>query len=413
MDVLFCKRNILLFLVCTIGYELFAQSGTVSPLSRTGFGEIVDNAPVALKGMGGTVIGIRNNDVINPLQPASYTSCDSATFMFDLAAHGAWVKYSDIGGVRNKAIGNLDYVTLQIPLWKKYMALSVGLMPYTQAGYSYSQYDSIPNTAIKYYNIFAGEGGITDFYVGLGANIKHWVALGVNFYYMFGNVDNDRSLTFNASGLNDITQTTRLKVGNIRLRYGLQVFHTFAEKHAFVLGGIFENKKVLHTSFQTYQASLDDSITFTPVSAHAFQEPMTYGLGLSYTYAERLTVAVDYECQKWSKCRYKGENGYFQDYTRLAFGVEYRHAPFGARSYAQRMYWRLGGNIVQPYDPSVEKKGYNISLGMGFPLPTTSTIFNLSVEYGHRGSSSRLEEHMLKLTINATINEHWFFKRKL
>ena len=62
-----------------------AQNATSSPSSRYGYGELNNNLPNAYRAMGGVGVGMRSNRVINPSQPASYTACDSMTFMFDIA----------------------------------------------------------------------------------------------------------------------------------------------------------------------------------------------------------------------------------------------------------------------------------------------------------------------------------------
>ena len=81
------------------------------------------------------------------------------------------------------------------------------------------------------------------------------------------------------------------------------------------------------------------------------------------------------------------------------------------RNYVDRMFWRLGAKLTDPYQRSVQGKELKLSMGIGFPLRNASTVFNATVEYGHRGVV--LKENYVKLTINAAINENWFFKRKL
>ena len=58
-------------------------------------------------------------------------------------------------------------------------------------------------------------------------------------------------------------------------------------------------------------------------------------------------------------------------------------------------------------------KDLRVSIGMGFPLRTSGTLFNVTLEYNRRGISGGLWENGLQLTINAAVRENWFFKRKL
>ena len=73
-----------------------AQNMTSSPYSRYAYGDMNENVPTAYRAMGGVGIGMRNNRAICPAQPASYTSCDSLTFMLDIAASASWSHYKDV-----------------------------------------------------------------------------------------------------------------------------------------------------------------------------------------------------------------------------------------------------------------------------------------------------------------------------
>jgi hypothetical protein len=179
------KKVVTLLAIVLASICATAQNATSSPSSRFGYGELNSNLPGAYRAMGGVGIGMRSNKAINPAQPASYTACDSMTFMFDIAGSFLYTNYGDADGVTNKVNGNLEYMTLQFPLWKRYVAMSVGVNPYSAVGYDFAISDSI-NSDYYYTKGYKGEGGFTQVYGGLSANICDWVALGVNAYYMFG-----------------------------------------------------------------------------------------------------------------------------------------------------------------------------------------------------------------------------------
>ncbi|MDP4269004.1 MAG: hypothetical protein Q8909_02640, partial [Bacteroidota bacterium] len=61
---------------------------------------------------------------------------------------------------------------------------------------------------------------------------------------------------------------------------------------------------------------------------------------------------------------------------------------------------------------------FGVSAGLGLPLkkiPTQSSFLNISVEYSRMKPeySSFLYENYLKFTVSLTLDEFWFFKRKL
>ena len=395
-----------------VSMAVMAQNMTSSPFSRDAYGDLNENVPNAYRAMGGVGYGMRNNRAICAAQPASYTACDSLTFMMDIAANVNWSRYQDASGMRNKANGNLEYLMLQFPLWKRWIAMSVGLLPYSSVGFDIVQNDSIGSSyhfTKKYY----GNGNISQVYGGLSFNICNWVALGANVYYMWGDLDRMRAITFTESGINPTLQDESMTVSTVRLRYGAQFFHTWG-KHTVNLGGVFENKRSLNSTYIIIETQSEDTI---PIYKGGFEAPMMYGVGASYTWDNRLTVGFDFERQCMASAQFNGLTGadnQLRDRNRYALGVEYRHNPMG-RKYVERMIWRAGVNVQDEYLSTIEARRVTASVGIGFPLYTIGTVINMTIEYGHRGTRANggLEDNSLRFTIGAAIAESWFFKRRL
>ena len=404
-------KYIVLFAALLTASVAGAQNLTSSPYSRYAYGDLNENVPTAYRAMGGVGFGMRNNRAINPAQPASYTSCDTLTFMMDVAASASWSRYQDVTGQRNKANGSLEYITVQIPLFKQWIAMSLGLLPYSSVGYAISLSDSTAGSDYHFQTDYQGEGNISEVYGGLSFNILNWFAVGANVYYMWGDLNRARMLTFSETGLNSTIQYELLSVHNVRLRYGAQFFHTWG-KHTVVAGAMFENRMKLNSEYTLLETQSDDSIS---IYKEGWQLPMVWGVGVSYTWANRLTLAFDYERQHMSSALYNGLEGHYsglQDRNRIAFGIQYCHDPFG-RKYADRMMWRAGVSMQDEYLRTIGAKRFTASIGIGFPLPTIGTIINTTIEYNHRGSTAGLEENSLRFTIGVAIAETWFFKRKL
>jgi hypothetical protein len=144
-----------------------------------------------------------------------------------------------------------------------------------------------------------------------------------------------------------------------------------------------------------------------------FEMPMVYGVGLSYGYANRLTVGIDYQCQDWSNVLYFNRQDALSARHRWVVGAEYRNDPT-SRKFVDRMYWRVGANYTTSYTSQYNQPSMAVTLGFGFPLRTIGTVVNTTFEYGRRGfAESPLNENYLRFVVNASISEHWFFKRKL
>jgi hypothetical protein len=412
------RRYIVLVVATMLAVGAWAQNATSSPSSRFGYGELNNNLPGAYRAMGGVGVGMRSNKVINPAQPASYTACDSLTFMFDIAGSLLYTNYGDANGTTNRMNGNLEYMTLQFPLWRRYIAMSVGVNPYSAVGYKFALNDSLkqddptlPGDEYVYHHTkaYSGEGGFTQVYGGLSFNICDWVALGANIYYMFGDVTQRRSLHFTNAALDSVSQVDNLNANSLRLRYGMQVFHTFG-KHTINVGAVYEHKQAFsRMSYELLETTTNDTVA---TMSGGFEMPMMYGVGLSYDYANRLLVGVDYQFQDWAHASYFGEDKGLNSRHRWAVGLEYRNDPT-SRKYVDRMLWRVGANYATSYTSSYNQPELGVSLGVGLPLRTTGTVINTTLEYGRRGGSNVLTENYLRLVISASISEHWFFKRKL
>ena len=402
------KRYIVLVVAAMMAVGAWAQNATSSPTSRFGYGELNNNLPGAYRGMGGVGIGMRSNKVINPAQPASYTSCDSMTFMFDIAGSLLYTNYGDSYGQSNKVNGNLEYMTMQFPIWRQHIAMSLGVTPYSAVGYNFALTDSI-NQDYYYSQKYRGTGGFTQVYGGLSANICDWVALGVNVYYMFGNIEQSRGLSFTDATMDSVQMVERLSANSLRLRYGMQVFHTFG-KHTVNMGAVYENKQPF-SRMNYEQIEMTTADTISNIST-GFDMPMMYGVGLSYSYANRWLIGADYMCHDWANANYFGQTQSLKKRHRMALGAEYRNDPT-SRKYVDQIYWRLGVNYTTAYTNRYNEAEWGVSMGVGVPLRTAGTVINTTLEYGKRGTRNVLSENYLRLVVNASISEHWFFKRKL
>jgi len=406
------KKFLFTLLIVVLSQLSFSQNNTNSPYTRFGFGDISDNSSGALKSMAGVSIGSRSISNINSVNPASYSAVDSMTFMFDVGANALYSRFSQTAGSSSKWNSNLEYITMQFPL-TKWLGFSAGLQPYSYSGYNFQlngqhlerrfEADSI----INYYQNFSGGGGFNQTYLGASAKFLNHISVGVNSYYMFGSVYNNRSNRFENSA-DSVTESNSIKSKNFRMRYGVQFYNTFANSHEAVLGFIYEPKTKLTGDFSSVFNG--DTTTVT-----GFETAEMLGVGAYYTFDKKLSVGMDYTLQNWGDALYFGNKNTLTNRSKLALGAEYQPNMRG-RNYFQRIKYRAGVNFSNSY---IKVNGVNpadnmsLTLGFGLPLRNTNTILNTTFEYGKVGSTSILREDFFKFTFNVLFNEHWFFKRKL
>jgi hypothetical protein len=406
---------VLLFFLSAHMQSVVGQNNTNSPYTRFGFGDISDTNNGEQRAMGGVSIASRSKTSINSVNPASYSSVDSLTFMFDLGASALGSRFSENSRSNYTFNSNLEYLSMQFPI-TKWMGFSAGLLPYSFVGYAISSSDTIlsqENDSITTIKNFSGMGGFSQVYTGLSINLFNHIALGLNAYYMYGTIQNRRQLSINTTNAYNSSLSSSIRADNFRYRLGAQFYNTFAKKHDLNLGFIFEQKAPMNT---IYTQSSTGALATDSIKSFDFETPTIMGVGLHYCYDNKFSLGVDYSLHKWDETKnFYGASDSLVDRSKIAFGAEYIPNSKG-RKLSDRMRYRGGFNLSNPYvhlAGSSPSKNFGINFGFGIPLKNTKTMLNTSFEYGKVGTSSLLKEDYFKITFNAVFNEYWFFKRKL
>ena len=227
-------------IICAIWFCLgavcIAQSNTKSPYSRYGYGKLADNSIGMSRAMGGIGYGLRNSQQINTMNPASYAAMDSLTFLFDIGANIQNSKFTEGLKKGSNFNGGLDYIAMQFPV-SKWMAVSAGLIPFTFVGYDYGQN---VNDTILYHS---GEGGLSEAYIGVGANVYKGLSVGLNFNYLFGNITYaDEVYMPNNDYAQDSRFDQKVHVSDFRLLLGAQYTYRLNKKESLTLGNFFSEK---------------------------------------------------------------------------------------------------------------------------------------------------------------------------
>ncbi len=145
--------------------------------------------------------------------------------------------------------------------------------------------------------------------------------------------------------------------------------------------------------------------------------PMTLGVGLTYTYDNRLTVGADFMYQNWGSVTYMNEDDAFCNRTKISVGAEFLPNPLG-RSYFAHVKYRLGAYYSQPYYKIKGERAaneYGLTAGFGLPIPRTRSVLSLSAQYVRTEGTNAtfVNENTLRICIGVTFNERWFFKRRV
>lgn len=417
------RNKVLLFSVLMLGSCLtaIAQSSTNSPYTRYGLGDLSDRGFANNAAMGGVGYGMRYSGNINLTNPASISSVDSLSFMFDLGMSLKSSNYKENGITSNAKNSSFDYIAMQFRLHKR-LGFAIGFTPFSNVGYNFSTTTPVEgNEDYTATNTFYGDGGLQQVTAGLGFKILDNLSIGASAGYIYGSLDYQSSVAFNTNSDQTIVYNS-VKVKSYVADFGLQYTQKVGKEDNLTLGLVYGLGHVLgSTDTRGIQVTDNEnySVTNETVLKDAYGIPHTFGAGLAYTHKDNLTIGADYTLQKWSSVKYQNLDNMYKDRTKIAIGAEYLPNPLG-RNYLQRIRYRVGFNYATPYLKLPQYEGpseYSISAGFGFPLNVFQykTILSLTGQYVRvkPSVSNLLSEDRFVIKLGLTFNERWFMKWKV
>lgn len=402
-----------------------AQNSSNSPYTRYGFGQLSDQNFGNSQAMGGVAYGLRNGLQINATNPASYSAVDSLTFLFDAGMSLQNTNFKEGNVKTNAKNSSVDYIAMQFRLSKGF-GFTAGLLPYSSVGYNMNKTNIITTDEygdkIATNKSFYGEGGLQQFFVGLGYNVLPRLAVGVNFSYLYGDIKHSTTTTFNNSEAFSSARTDKISVSDYKLDFGIQYTQQLKEKHVLNIGAIYSLGHDLNSTGYKFTEKYSNNNVVTQTIdtiSNAFALPHTFGLGATYVYDNRLTIGMDYTLQKWEETKFFNEDGKFSNRTKISLGAEYLPDEL-SNNYLKNIRYRIGAYYSTPYVKTNVQKGnkeYGLSFGFGLPLTVnrTRSLLNISGQFikVNPPIKGMLEETYLKVNIGLTFNERWFMKWKV
>lgn len=397
-----------------------AQNNTNSPYTRYGLGDLSDQFFGNSRAMGGIAIGLRDNSQINPVNPASYTAIDTLTFIFEGGLSLQNMNLSGGGVKQNAKNSSFDYLAMQFRL-RPWMAMSLGLLPYSNVGYSLSD-TRTSEEGLQYSRTFSGDGGTHQLYAGLGFKLLKNFSVGANVSYFWGDITRSRLMIYpQTSDAYSYLQTTQLSINDYKLDFGAQYTQPLNKKSSLTIGAVYSPKHNLNNNY-----TIETSAGYTGIQElnADLSLPSSFGVGVSYNYDKRLTVGLDYSLQRWSDVNASLETddadlreGFDQtfaygDRSRISLGAEYIPNLMG-RTYFAHIKYRLGAYYSTPYYKINGKKAaneYGITAGFGFPMLHSRSILSLTGQFVRLNGkqAGMLNENVFRICIGITFCERWF-----
>lgn len=468
-------RAALVFVLCGWSLAAFAQPSNNSPYARYGLGNMNYGVNVRTAGTGLTGIALREDSLsllINFVNPASYTSLGLTSF--DIGVYGNVATISSSTSSQNVNKANLSYFAFGFPVYSirvKNKADTVvkydendqvirninrrvvwggafGLREFSSINYSVNDIHNDTTGAFGttddfgYEYKFQGDGGLNQFFIGMGLSPFKNFSIGINASYLFGRMNRIQRLEFYDDYYFNVKKEEFTDVGGFYVDYGLQ--YTLPVKnrgHLLTFGATFAHPMKVRANSTTLARTYTltsygediprDTMLYRVIKGGNISMPWKYGFGLNWRIGNKWTIGAEHNQELWSTYRdVNGKNDSLTDAWRTSAGIEFTpsvpETNRGFWAYFGKMYYRLGGHyaMTQYKINGVQLPDYGITLGLGFPLrkertlkqhrPFMQSMINIAVEWGQRGTTNKnlLLENYWNFKIGFTLNGDWFNKYK-
>lgn len=401
--------------------SIHAGNGMNSPYTRYGFGQLATMEVGVNKGMGGTGIGLQNNSQINMLNPASYAAVDTLTFLLDVGMSLHNTNFAEGGVKMNARNTTFDYLAMQFRL-KPRLGMTIGMMPFSNIGYNFSNTQIIRDDEdgqVTTTNRYYGDGGLRQVTMGLGWSPFKGFSVGTNLSYLYGEVYHYVYNQYNESAISTRTKRYTADITTYKADFGAQ-YQTSFGKNRITLGATYQLGHTIDDEVYIIDMISTGSIVTSSdtTTMGAMSIPSGFGVGISYTFDERLTLAADYSMQQYGTANFFGMKG--ADYHRASVGFEYIPEHI-TRNLFRRARYRAGLHYATAHYAVNGQQGpteYGASIGIGLPIMNgwnTKSIINISGQAVHvrPGVPGMITENYLRLSIGLSFNESWFDKWKV
>ncbi len=424
----------ILFAVSMIAASLsaYAQSGTNSPYSQYGLGTLAEPSTGFNRGMNGLGLGFHEHNQINSLNPASYASIDSLSFIFDAGISGQITNYSEGNAKVNAQNANFEYIVAGFRA-AKHLGVSFGILPYSNIGYQYSNTNRIGSdvsgsSSTSYVNSYLGTGGLHQIYLGVGWMPVKGLSVGVNGSYLWGDYNRAIINSYTDSYVNTLSRYYTASINSYKVDFGLQYTSKLTKKDALTIGATYSFGHKLGATPECSEISNNSQTAVSDTTIHKglseLSIPTVYGVGVMWNRSNIFKIGVDYELQKWGSVeatRYEGMDGHglsYKDRHKLTIGGDICPQENG-RNFFKRIHYRFGASYATNYmniNGQNGPKEYSVSAGFGIPVMNAynnRSLLNISAQWVRQDCKTFVTENSFRINIGLTFNERWFAKWKM
>ncbi len=394
-----------------------------TPFARYGIGNLELQGNFRTRAMGGISSGVRDNITLNYLTPASYSSTDTTSFLFDFGIDYSVAELKGDGLRYHSQDITFAHLMMGFPIMKGW-GVAAAVMPYANGSYDIGYRSEGSGVTGSLYELHNGSGGFQKALLGTGARILPFVSVGANLFYMFGEETRINDFAFTAD--NNYYNTRKQGTSGMRgFGYDASVQFMFN-----LSGGRFINAGLTYTPaydlktnnenitmrYSTASSSIYtfDTLVYAKLSTTS-KMPQSLRAGFSLGKSDKLTAGADIVYTRWTKASLPGAYGAYIDALSLHAGAEYIPERYSNYSFFDRIEYRIGCRYGEGYTlfGGDELKEYGITFGTGIPMKRSRSRISLMVDLSTRGGNGSIPQET-RISVGASLNlyDYWFIKRQ-
>lgn len=414
----------MIFLLALLTAGVAGQKNVQSPYARYGIGYLEVPGTFRTRAMGGISSGIRNNLTINFPSPASYSSIDTTSFIFDFGMDYGVIRLMDGDQVYYSQDLNFSHLMLGFPIMKGW-GVAAAIVPYSNGSYQILERSSDNGGADDMLERHVGSGGYQKALLGTGFRPLKYLSAGVNMFFIFGEITRLNDFIFTED--NNYFNTRKYQssdLNGIGMDASLQFMAPLPENRYINAGITYTPATNLHTTnqdivfrYSNIQTTLlsRDTLSNSTVSTTS-RIPRTIRGGIAFGQNDKFTTGADIVYTAWSDASLPGAYGTYTDVISVHAGAEYIPDKYSNYNFFNRMEYRIGGRYGKSYAQyeGQNLKEFGITFGTGIPLRRSRSRISVMVDLATRGNGDPTLPRETRISIGASLNfyDYWFLKRQ-
>lgn len=407
---------------CVIG---FAQN-TASPYSIIGLGDIEKSFFDRTTGLGHAGIALTSDRNLLLSNPASLSFLTnpyySNPFYFDVAARYKNVNYAG-DAVKNSTTNqanDLQFKKIAFAIKPKAnWGLSFGLLPFSNANYSFTGIKRLQGSNEVMDAIYQGSGSTNLLYLSNSILIAKKLSIGVQTSLMFGQM-NTKEILYNYIADSGLITEKNIFLSKVVFKGGFIYRDTINKDWNYSVGATGSLQNSIGATYDATVKNGNVTLNSKKVQQSDYTKLPAMGtVGVCLNYKSNYTFVADYTRQNWSNVGLKGTNYNVTNSSRIGVGLQYTGVGvfrdnrgntfayekyfYQAGFYQQNGYLNIAGTNISEF---------GITLGAGKQL-TNNLSLQANIEIGSRGTTDKglIKENISQVGVTISYRDFWNTKK--